>query len=62
MAKDPYFYVYRDAKREWRWRFRASNEKIIADSGEGYTHQSDCEHATALLKREAPAATIVRES
>ena len=28
--------VYRDAKREWRWNIRASNGKIVADSGEGY--------------------------
>lgn len=59
--RTPYFYVYRDRIREWRWRFRASNEKIIADSGEGYKNQSDCESAIALLKREAPSAPIIRQ-
>ena len=61
MARDPYFYVYRDKRREWRWRFRASNTKIIADSGESYRNQADCEYAIALLKREAPSAPIIRE-
>ena len=28
--------VYRDEKREWRWRLVAPNGRILADSGEGY--------------------------
>jgi uncharacterized protein YegP (UPF0339 family) len=28
--------VYRDLVREWRWNIKASNGKIVADSGEGY--------------------------
>lgn len=26
---------------EWRWRLRAKNGRIIADSGEGYVHRRD---------------------
>lgn len=62
MAQESYFYVYLDFRREWRWRFRARDEKIIADSGEGYANKSDCEAAISLLKREAPTAPVLRES
>jgi len=35
--KQPYtFEFYRDRAKEWRWRLRASNGRIVADSGEGY--------------------------
>jgi uncharacterized protein YegP (UPF0339 family) len=34
---------------------------LIADSGEGYIYQSDCEAGAKLLKREAPNADIVVE-
>jgi len=32
----PCFEVYQDRKREWRWRLRAGNGRIVADSGESY--------------------------
>lgn len=32
--------VYRDTAGKWRWRFRASNGRILADSAEGYTTRS----------------------
>lgn len=28
--------LYQDKKREWRWRLKAKNGKVIADSAEGY--------------------------
>jgi uncharacterized protein YegP (UPF0339 family) len=59
MPYDTYFFwVYRDAKAEWRWRFYAPNEKIVAVSGEGYKNRADCEHAIQLVKRYAPPAPI----
>lgn len=45
-----HFLVYQDAKKEFRWRLRAVNGKIIADSAEGYTFKADCLHAIALVK------------
>lgn len=56
---DPQFEVYTDKAGEWRWRFRASNSKIIADSGEGYKEKSDCLHGIDLVKKESPNAKIV---
>lgn len=55
----PYFYIYKDARSEWRWRFTAKNSKTIADSGEGYKNLVDCEHAIAVLKAEAPSAVTI---
>jgi len=36
------YYYYQDAKGEWRWRLKASNGRIVADSGEGYKNLQDC--------------------
>ncbi len=30
------FEVYSDAVGDWRWRLRAGNGRIVADSAEGY--------------------------
>ena len=44
------YQVYRDANYQWRWRLMAANNRIIANSGEGYHNQSDCLHAINLVK------------
>jgi len=54
----PKFEVYQDKAGKWRWRFRASNSKIIADSGEGYKDKNDCLHGIDLVKKESPNANI----
>lgn len=36
------FQVYRDKKREWRWRLKHANQQVIAVSGEGYTRKGTC--------------------
>ena len=35
---------YRDRAGEWRWRLKARNGRILADSAEGYTRYRDCRH------------------
>ena len=42
--------IYRDANREWRWRLRAANGRIVADSGEGYRGRAAAYEATHRLK------------
>ena len=42
----------------FRWRFRADNGEIIADSGEGYNNRHDCEHGIELMKTQAPNAEV----
>jgi uncharacterized protein YegP (UPF0339 family) len=34
---------------QWRWRLRAANGRIIADSGEGYNNHGDCAAAILLV-------------
>lgn len=41
--------VYQDDAGEWRWRIRAANGEIIADSAEGYVNRADAEHGLALV-------------
>jgi len=40
---------YEDAANEWRWRARADNDEIVADSGEGYANLADCEGGLIAL-------------
>lgn len=34
--------IYKDRAGEYRWRARARNGRIVADSGEGYGRRRDC--------------------
>lgn len=63
MSESPFFYVYRDAASEWRWRLRAAgNNEIIADSAESYVTKGGAERAAERVKRDAPEAMIVVQS
>ncbi len=42
--------IYRDARREWRWRLRASNGRIVADSGEGYRRRAAVHEAVKRVR------------
>jgi uncharacterized protein YegP (UPF0339 family) len=44
------FQIFRDRRKEYRWRLRADNNRVIADSGEGYHHKSDCKHGMDLVR------------
>jgi uncharacterized protein YegP (UPF0339 family) len=59
MAEVAYFYVHKDNKGEWRWKFVAKNSKTIAVSSESYHNLSDCEHSIALMKEQGPTAPVV---
>lgn len=50
------YYYYQDSLKQWRWRLRAANNKILADSGESYVNKADCLSAIDLVKasRDAP--------
>ena len=52
------YYIYRDSQGYWRWRLRAANQKIIADSGEGYFNKADCYHGIQLVKQSGLAPII----
>ncbi len=42
--------VYRDRRREWRWRLKASNGRILADSGEGYRRRGSAVHGARRIR------------
>jgi uncharacterized protein YegP (UPF0339 family) len=43
------FDIYQDEAGEWRWRMKAGNGRIMADSGEGYTARSGAERALRAI-------------
>ena len=51
-------YKDQDNPQDFRWRLRANNGEIIADSGEGYNDKDDCEHGIDLVKSQAPTAQV----
>ncbi|WP_428304607.1 YegP family protein [Lacipirellula sp.] len=52
------FHVYKDGVGEWRWRLLATNKKIIADSGEGYSAKADCLSGIKSVQGSSGAAVI----
>lgn len=54
--------VYRDARDEWRWRRVAGNNKVVADSGEGYEHRVDCLDAAVAVNARPYVFVIVGET
>jgi len=52
------FEIPRDAAFEYRWRLKAPNGRIVADSGEGYTTRSDARRAAERARRRIGDAEI----
>ena len=52
------FEVYKDAKKQFRFRLKAANGEIIA-VGEGYTTKKSCLNGIESVKKNAPIAEIV---
>jgi uncharacterized protein len=52
------FEIYIDERLEFRWRFKANNGKILAESAEGYNNRANCEHAITLVKQQLANARI----
>lgn len=52
------FELYKDRAYEYRWRLKADNGKIIADSGEGYTTKQNAEHGISLVQSSSIADTV----
>ena len=50
------FELYKDDAGEYRWRLQAGNNKIIADSAEGYSSKGGAEDGIADVKSIAPTA------
>lgn len=52
------FQLYKDRKGEYRWRLRARNGEIIADSNEGYSRKASCKHGIDLVREQAASAVV----
>lgn len=53
------FEIYQDAARAFRWRLIAPNNKIIADSGEGYATRYNAHRAAETVRSQIGSATTV---
>lgn len=42
--------VYKDARGQYRWRLKAGNGRVVADSGESYSRREDAERAARRLR------------
>jgi uncharacterized protein YegP (UPF0339 family) len=47
------YWIYKDARDEWRWYLKSVDGEKIADSGKGYKHKYDCQHALDRVKDSA---------
>ena len=56
------FIIYKDHIGEYRWRFRANNNEIVADSAEGYKSKADCQRGIDIVKQQSPSANVVHQS
>jgi uncharacterized protein YegP (UPF0339 family) len=46
----PSYWLYKDAKNEWRWSYEARNGETIAVSSESYKRRADCERGINIMK------------
>src|SRR5262245_17664850 len=44
------FEVYQDKAKEYRWRLKAANGKILATAGQGYKAKADCVHGIERIQ------------
>jgi uncharacterized protein YegP (UPF0339 family) len=54
------FIIWKDSSGQWRWSLKATNNKIIATSGESFYNESDCRSAIELVKASS-TAPVIRE-
>ena len=52
------FEIYRDSRKQFRWRLKSANGQVIATSGGGYKAKADCRSAIDRIKEDARAATV----
>ena len=51
------FEIFKDIRGQFRWRFQANNNEVVAQS-EGYLTVASARNGIAVLQREAAGATI----
>jgi len=58
MANSYTFVIYQDNAKKYRWRLKAGNGEIVADSGQGYTSKEGCKNGIALVQAYAAGASV----
>jgi len=53
------FEIYEDNAGQFRWRLTASNDRIVADSGQGYNDRDEAESAVERVETYAPDADVL---
>jgi uncharacterized protein YegP (UPF0339 family) len=53
------FEVYKDRQKQYRWRFRAADGGLIADSSAGHNEKADCLEEIELVRQEALGAEMI---
>lgn len=53
------FEIEQDKAGRWRWALVANNNRIMADSGEGYNTEGNARRAIKSLRRQIGGANIV---
>lgn len=56
------FETFQDARNEFRWRLKASNGRVVAESSESYKNKADCEAAIERIRQGAAKAPVVEAS
>ena len=52
------FELFKDAKKEFRWKLKAANGKVMAVSNDGYSTKASCQSAINLIKEGAATASV----
>ena len=52
------FEIYKDAKGEFRFRYKAANGEVVAQ-GEGYSSKAGCLNGIKSIQENAPSAEVV---
>jgi uncharacterized protein YegP (UPF0339 family) len=52
------FTLYTDKNHDFRWKFVANNEAIVARSSEGYRSKEDCIKSLEVLRSDIGASTV----
>lgn len=55
------FEVYQDAKKEYRWRLKNADDKVLATPGQGYSSKKYCEESVEKFKNNLTNAKVKME-
>ncbi len=53
--------IYEDKRSEWRWRMKASNGRIIATGGEGFSSKHACTESFSKVKAACEDTIVIKE-